>query len=624
MEPLADLLGSSSSVATLFDAVETTLSSTAQEVEKILVGEQDGAMAVTLAEMIRHEALPQLSTALEDLLGTTLPAWSLAQLEQLHDTHALAESLSNLRCQIERGTRGVLEIRRQLGVLQASATDSSDLMLMLQDVHEMLAMVVRRSTLFTSPPPQVLKTTNKFNCTVCCLAGNALQLDIGVFPTVRLAVLSEAQAQEVHAAEQSGANDAIVAASVTGRASCGQLANSSADLTFDQTTESTAAKFRSMCLRSVKRSAVKTDTAVTEEKFCLVARISIPVNSGLVEVATLSPPIVVIVHGMQQNNARATILWDAAGAGTGPRTPFEVPDILPWSTVAELLMRAFQTSAGTTLSSDQIDAVGAKLGVGSDGAVPWQHFNKLSLPGRNFTFWEWFCGVMDLTQKYLADAWSVGAVAGFVSKEQVQTVLSRCSPGTFLLRFSDSVIGGVTVSWVSHDGLGQPQVRHLQPWLSRDFGIRSLADRLNDLEQLRHLYPEIPKAAAFPPSTQSISDDGSYVACALSTVIAGAPVPAETRELPTDIVAATMTNEDLFQSLHINTESIVNAPSLSELPPLTTSPSDESIFDELLRDLPDSLSEDFDVGVIQERPNCASQDLSIVDCFPLRSQRDIF
>lgn len=34
-------------------------------------------------------------------------------------------------------------------------------------------------------------------------------------------------------------------------------------------------------------------------------------------------------------------------------------------------------------------------------------------------------------------------------KKQTEEMLSACANGTFLLRFSDSELGGVTIAWVS-------------------------------------------------------------------------------------------------------------------------------------------------------------------------------
>jgi len=38
-----------------------------------------------------------------------------------------------------------------------------------------------------------------------------------------------------------------------------------------------------------------------------------------------------------------------------------------------------------------------------------------------------------------------------VSKQQAQEWLMRSPSGTFLLRFSDSELGGITIAWIAED-----------------------------------------------------------------------------------------------------------------------------------------------------------------------------
>lgn len=42
-------------------------------------------------------------------------------------------------------------------------------------------------------------------------------------------------------------------------------------------------------------------------------------------------------------------------------------------------------------------------------------------------------------------------IHGFVSKQLAQEWLMRSPNGTFLLRFSDSELGGITIAWVAED-----------------------------------------------------------------------------------------------------------------------------------------------------------------------------
>lgn len=59
------------------------------------------------------------------------------------------------------------------------------------------------------------------------------------------------------------------------------------------------------------------------------------------------------------------------------------------------------------------------------------------------------------------------------------------------------ILGGITIAWVEHTVDQIPQIVMLQPFCHKDFAIRSLGDRIKDLNQCVHLYPDIPKDKAF-------------------------------------------------------------------------------------------------------------------------------
>lgn len=41
------------------------------------------------------------------------------------------------------------------------------------------------------------------------------------------------------------------------------------------------------------------------------------------------------------------------------------------------------------------------------------------------------------------------SILGFIRKKEAEEMLAKCPKGTFLLRFSDSELGGITIAWVS-------------------------------------------------------------------------------------------------------------------------------------------------------------------------------
>merc|ERR1719461_2821763 len=103
---------------------------------------------------------------------------------------------------------------------------------------------------------------------------------------------------------------------------------------------------------------------------------------------------------------------------------------------------------------------------------------------------------MNLTANHMRGPWSEGYIMGFVSKNRAEEMLMAMDGGTFLLRFSDSELGGVTIAYVRQPDMypGQnPSVFMVAPFTTRDLNQRCMADVIFDLTELTFLYPHIPK-----------------------------------------------------------------------------------------------------------------------------------
>ena len=73
-------------------------------------------------------------------------------------------------------------------------------------------------------------------------------------------------------------------------------------------------------------------------------------------------------------------------------------------------------------------------------------FKKEKDPNVKHTFWGWFHSMMVVTQEYLEPISTEGYVIGFVSKAATEKMLADKPEGTFLIRFSDSTLGGVSIA----------------------------------------------------------------------------------------------------------------------------------------------------------------------------------
>uniref|UniRef100_A0A9L0IQI0 Signal transducer and activator of transcription n=1 Tax=Equus asinus TaxID=9793 RepID=A0A9L0IQI0_EQUAS len=360
---------------------------------------------------------------------------------------------------------------------------------MLAEVNPSGHLCSHSTFIIEKQPPQVLKTQTKFAATVRLLVGGKLNVHMNP-PQVKATIISEQQAKSLLKNENTR-NDYS-----------GEILNNCCVMEYHQATGTLSAHFRNMSLKRIKRSDRRGAESVTEEKFTILfeSQFSVGGNELVFQVKTLSLPVVVIVHGSQDNNATATVLWDNAFAEPG-RVPFAVPDKVLWPQLCEALNMKFkaevQSNRGLTkenlvfLAQKLFNSSSSHLEDYNSMSVSWSQFNRENLPGRNYTFWQWFDGVMEVLKKHLKPHWNDGAILGFVNKQQAHDLLINKPDGTFLLRFSDSEIGGITIAWKFDSQ--ERMFWNLMPFTTRDFSIRSLADRLGDLNYLIYVFPDRPK-----------------------------------------------------------------------------------------------------------------------------------
>ncbi|KAF2881123.1 hypothetical protein ILUMI_25034 [Ignelater luminosus] len=391
---------------------------------------------------------------------------------------------------------------------------------LLAEITQLLSSLVTSTFIIEKQPPQVMKTNTRFTATVRLLVGGKLNVHMTP-PQVKVTIISESQANILLKNDKLG----------KGGEASGEILNNTGTMEYQQGTRQLSVSFRNMQLKKIKRAEKKGTESVMDEKFSLLFQSQFSVGGGelMFQVWTLSLPVVVIVHGNQEPHAWATVTWDNAFSEPG-RVPFAVPDKVAWNRVADTLSLKFRSATGRPLTDDQILFLAEKAFRGNytdpNQMLTWAQFCKEPLSERNFTFWEWFYAVMKLTREHLRGPWVDGAILGFIRKKQTEEMLQNCQNGTFLLRFSDSELGGVTIAWVSES----QEVFMLQPFTSKDFAIRSLADRIADLNHLVNLHPDIPKDVAFnkyytPYQDNQPTSNNGYVKPLLVTHVPGWSAP---------------------------------------------------------------------------------------------------
>ncbi|XP_016351245.1 signal transducer and activator of transcription 6 [Sinocyclocheilus anshuiensis] len=358
-----------------------------------------------------------------------------------------------------------------------------------ESLAHLLQTLIQNSLVVDKQPPQVIKTQSKFSTTVRYLLGEKMAPGKPVL--LKAQIITEAQARQ----------------GVVPNENVGELINSTAILEHNTASKNTCATFRNMSIRKIKRADRKGSESVTEEKFALLFTTELTITGceSPYSIQTISLPVVVIVHGSQEINAMATIIWDCAFSEPN-RIPFIVPERVPWKQMCEALSSKFMSEVQTQQGLDRYNfhflaqKTFDQPDISEDFSnmpVSWAQFNKEVLPGRNFTFWQWFEGVMDLTKKCLRDYWSEKLIFGFIGKQHLHVILQNKPNGTFLLRFSDSEIGGITIAYVGPSDNGGRKIQNIQPFTKKDLDSAGLGDRIRDINCITHVYPDLPKNEVF-------------------------------------------------------------------------------------------------------------------------------
>nr|XP_057910285.1 signal transducer and activator of transcription 2 isoform X2 [Doryrhamphus excisus] len=288
------------------------------------------------------------------------------------------------------------------------------------------------------------------------------------------------------------------------------------------------ADFRHLTLKEQKpggggKGANDLSLSVTEELHIICFDSLFELKGVAVELQARSLPVVIISNSSQQQSARASVLWfNTLSLDTKDVLFFANPPAATWQQFGQMLSWQFLSAAQRGLDDDQLEMIAQKLFEQQQNydmcSVAWAKFSKEKSPD---TFWVWFDGIVVMVKSYLEDLWRDGLIMGFVSKGKEKTLLKKKARGTFLIRFSESVIGGITFSWVE-TMTGDPKVKTIQPFTKSDLSqipfheiIRNfliLEDDNVPENPLLYLYPNTPRDDAFGKYyTDKTGNDSPYL-----------------------------------------------------------------------------------------------------------------
>uniref|UniRef100_A0AAX7V0Q6 SH2 domain-containing protein n=1 Tax=Astatotilapia calliptera TaxID=8154 RepID=A0AAX7V0Q6_ASTCA len=257
--------------------------------------------------------------------------------------------------------------------------------------------------------------------------------------------------------------------------------------------------------------------SVTEELHIIYFNTVFELKGFSVELQASTLPVVIISNSSQQQSAWASVLWfnmlsqDPKDVMFFANTPAAT-----WPQFGEMLSWQFLSATKRGLDDTQLEMIANKLF--------GKFFHRLLLHSENTpdTFWVWFDGILMMVKTYLEDLWRDGLIMGFVTKGKEKSLLKKKKRGTFLLRFSESVIGGITFSWVEITVTGEPDVKTVQPFTKVDLSQIPFHEIIRNYQILEaenvpenpllYLYPDTPKDKAFGKYyTEKSGEDSPYI-----------------------------------------------------------------------------------------------------------------
>lgn len=393
--------------------------------------------------------------------------------------------------------------------------------------------LVSSTFMVVKQPPQVLRTGSRFTSEVSLLIGNKIFQE---FPSVIVSLMPGGEAAKLnfetftaHVEDENKGNR------------CGTINNNSSAEMFEDKNK-TQVKFQNLQIvkGSVKRSRSR---ECTEDMFSLIFRTKFTCYGLEFNLWTRSLPLVIVSHDDQRMKAEAIIAWDNAGY-----EPFDIHQDLPWNQVFDALSRKWTASCGKPLTAESSCYLACKLFQDEslnlnqiqNMTLNWTKFKKDKLPNSTYTFWEYFHSMMTLTaHQDMKSIWEMGYIIGFVKKSTAVEMLAQTEEGTFLIRFSDSTLGGVTI------GLRSANQKIMWHKFKEELAMRKIVDIIFDLKHLKTLYPNIPKKCFEKFRPQINTNDDDYVKIEVRAML---PDQEET-DLLDDILPSLLDGTDLIDAL---------------------------------------------------------------------------
>lgn len=201
---------------------------------------------------------------------------------------------------------------------------------------------------------------------------------------------------------------------------------------------------------------------VTDEMFRFSFKTSVSFKKQNFSIEIFSVPFVVTVHTSQNADAYSTVIWKNA---LSQKMPNE--NGMTWNRIVGQMQSRLIAYVGENtrpLTSDQLNCLKSKVCRLNEEEKEFSSINPVvtkaqfcidKLVDVKLPFFHWYYGTFHLIQNHCKKAFNKGYIMGYVKRRKAESKLMGQEPGTFLIRFSDSILSAISIVWV--DGAGKVQ-----------------------------------------------------------------------------------------------------------------------------------------------------------------------
>ncbi|CAG7731921.1 unnamed protein product [Allacma fusca] len=322
---------------------------------------------------------------------------------------------------------------------------------LIKQVNASITKITSQAMIVTQQPHGTIKKESKFDLEIRMFGEDFLKVDQVCVP--KITVITETHAESLH-------RDGILTKDILN--GCGKLQSTKPSpklptATYNDKEQWTNVVYERMSIPKRPHNGSR-PRAVLKETFFILFHTELTFDGEPVHVWTCSTPFVYTTNTSQECEGNATIFWDMYVFYKDPFNLSSARVAKVWQ-VQAALCRYIQNESGVSWELNRYSLkflIQKLLGYGDfnlDDSISRAALDE-DRDQSGQPFWKWFMGAIKLIKEDLDDHWEKEHIGGFLDRDDAENIIkeSQYSSGTFLLRFSSSQLGALSLVWKNSTG----------------------------------------------------------------------------------------------------------------------------------------------------------------------------